>query len=161
MKFSKSLVFALGASAATIRRDQCSFTITASGGQPGIVGQLSDGQNRIGGGHPTGTYTISNGQITDSAGRGCILTPSVEQFQCDAGATPTSGFSISSSGKVLYSGSSTFYACAASDSEYNIYTTPVPGQENCVEVELSASGCYDSSHTSSVAPTAPGTTVLQ
>ncbi|PQE08413.1 GPI anchored cell wall protein [Rutstroemia sp. NJR-2017a BBW] len=151
MKFS-TLVFAVGASAATIRRDQCSFTITASGGQSGVVGQLSDGQNRIGGGHPTGTYTISNGQITDAAGRGCILTPSVEQFQCDSGATPTSGFSISSSGQVLYSGSSTFYACAASDSEYNIYTTPVSGQKKCYEVELSASGCYSSSHESSVAP---------
>ncbi|PQE09939.1 GPI anchored cell wall protein [Rutstroemia sp. NJR-2017a BVV2] len=166
MKFSTSLVFALGATAATIRRDQCSFTITASGGQSGVVGQLSDGQNRIGGGHPAGTYTISNGQITDAAGRGCILTPSVEQFQCDSGATPTSGFSISSSGEVLYSGSSTFYACAASDSEYNIYTTPVSGQEKCYEVELSASGCYGSSHASSVGPssvatTAQSTTVLQ
>ncbi|PQE29433.1 gpi anchored cell wall protein [Rutstroemia sp. NJR-2017a WRK4] len=180
MKFS-TLVFAIGASAATIRRDQCSFTITASGGQSGVVGQLSDGQNRIDGGHPTGTYTISNGQITDAAGRGCILTPSVEQFQCDSGATPTSGFSIGSSGEVLFSGSSTFYACAASDSEYNIYTTPVSGQEKCYEVELSASGCYGSSHASSVAPSSvapssvapssvapssvatpvPGTTILQ
>lgn len=140
------------ASAATLPRDSCTckFTLTASGGQSGIVGQLSDGQNRIGGGNPTGEYCISDGQITDSQGRGCILTPPTTQFQCDSGATPTGGFSLGSNGQVEYNGSQTFYACPATDSMYNMYTTPVSGQTKCVEVQLTASGCYAQS--SSVQP---------
>ncbi|TVY75844.1 putative but2-like protein [Lachnellula suecica] len=144
MKYSVStLAFALGASAVSIPRD-CTFTLSASGGQSGTVGQLSDGQNRVGGNNPTGTYTISNGQITDSQGRGCILTPPTTQFQCDVGATPTGGFAIGTQGQVTYNGSTTFYACPATDSMYNIYTTSVQGQAKCVEIELSASGCYAS-----------------
>ncbi len=142
MKYSlATLAFGLGASAVTVPRS-CTFTLTASGGQSGVVGQLGDGQNRIGGGHPTGSYTVKNGQIIDASGRGCILTPPTSQFQCDVGATPTGGFSVGCHGEVTYNGSSKFYACPATDSEYNIYTTPVAGQTKCVEVELTASGCY-------------------
>jgi len=163
MKYAfASLAFGLGASAALLRRDQCSFTITASGGESGTVGQLPDGQNRIGqlpdgqnrvgGNLPTGSYSISNGQITDSQGRGCILTPPTKQFQCDEGATPTGGFSIGSNGQIYSNGSPTFYACPATDTEYNIYTQPVEGQAKCVKVELTASGCYGQSSQQSQAP---------
>ncbi|KAL2062444.1 hypothetical protein VTL71DRAFT_6710 [Oculimacula yallundae] len=148
MKYYTSLAFGLGASAAILPRDTCTFTLTASGGQSGIVGQLSDGQNRIGGGNPTGTYSISNGQVTDAQGRGCILTPPTTQLQCDVGATPTGGFSIGNNGEFELDGSPTFYACPASDSMYNIYTTPVSGQDKCVKIQLAASGCYSK-------PTAP------
>lgn len=128
MKYSlATLAFSAGASAASIQRS-CTFTLTASGGQSGTIGQLSDGQNRVGGGLPQATYSINNGQITDSQGRGCILTPPTTQFQCDVGATPTGGFSIGSNGAVSANGSTTFYACPASDDEYNIYTTSVNGQ---------------------------------
>jgi hypothetical protein len=114
MKYAAaSLAFALSASAAILPRKPYTFTLTASGGQSGIVGQLDDGQNRVGGGHPTGTYSISNGQITDAQGRGCILTPPTSQFQCDDGASPTGGFSINN-GQVEYNGSPTFYACPVS-----------------------------------------------
>ncbi|PSS28310.1 hypothetical protein M430DRAFT_63452 [Amorphotheca resinae ATCC 22711] len=145
-----SLALAAGASAASIPRS-CSFGITATGGEPGTMGQLSDGQNRIGGGLPPASYSISNGAITDSNGRGCILTPEVEQFQCDSGAAPTGGFAISSSGEISHNGSETFYACPASDTEWNIYTTPVVGQKKCVTIGLTASGCYSSSASSSPA----------
>jgi hypothetical protein len=38
------LGFALGASAATLSaRDSCCFSLTASGGKTGVVGQLGDG----------------------------------------------------------------------------------------------------------------------
>ncbi|KAE8454459.1 hypothetical protein EG329_000082 [Mollisiaceae sp. DMI_Dod_QoI] len=144
MKYSLATLALSGlVSAATLPRDSCSckFSLTASGGQSGVVGQLSDGQNRIGGGNPTGEYCINNGQITDSQGRGCILTPTT-QFQCDVGATPTGGFSLGSNGEVEYNGSQTFYACPASDDMYNIYTTPVSGQTKCVQIQLTASGCY-------------------
>merc|ERR1712098_635252 len=64
------------------------------------------------------------------------------QFQCDVGATPTGGFSIGGDGEIEYNGSPTFYACPASDTMYNIYTTPVEGQDKCVKIGLTASGCY-------------------
>lgn len=67
-----ALSFALGATALSPR--SCSFGITASGEQSGTIGQLDDGQNRIGGGLAPATFTINNGSITDAAGRGCILT---------------------------------------------------------------------------------------
>ncbi|KAK4495940.1 hypothetical protein PRZ48_013208 [Zasmidium cellare] len=144
---------AVGASAAILPRDQCCFQITASGGQSGTVGQLSDGQNRIGGSNPAGTYCLNNGGLTDSQGRGCILTPPTTQFQCDVGATPTTGFSVGSNGQIEYNGSDQFYACPASDSEYNIYTTPVSGQDKCVKVTLSSGGkCAGSGSGSSSAP---------
>jgi hypothetical protein len=63
-----------GASALALPRSTCSFGLTASGGESGTIGQLSDGQNRIGGGLAAANFTISNGGITDAAGRGCILT---------------------------------------------------------------------------------------
>ncbi|KAG9229274.1 GPI anchored cell wall protein [Amylocarpus encephaloides] len=134
--------FGLGASAATLPRDMCMFTLTTSGGQSGVLGQLGDGQNRVGGNLPTGSYSINNGQITDAMDRGCILTAPTTQLQCDVGATPTGSFSIGSNGELSHSGSSTFYACPASETEYNIYATPVDGQTKCVEVHLTASGCY-------------------
>ncbi|KAJ8064805.1 hypothetical protein OCU04_007115 [Sclerotinia nivalis] len=146
-----SLAFAVGASAASIRRDTCSFTLTASGGASGIVGQLDDGQLRILGGHPTATFTISNGATTDSKGRPCYLTSEANQYQCDAGMTATDGFAIGASGTYSHSGSSVFYACPSSDSDYNIYTTPVAGQTKCVKVGLTASGCFAPASSSSSA----------
>lgn len=62
------------ASASSPSGSCCSFTITASGGVSGIAGQLSDGQIRVNGSYPPATFCISNGQVTDSSGRGCILT---------------------------------------------------------------------------------------
>jgi hypothetical protein len=72
---------------------------------------------------------------------GCILTPPTTQFQCDVGASPTTGFAISSGGGVTYNGSGKFYACPVNDNgEYNVYTTPAPGQTKCVEITLSSAG---------------------
>lgn len=141
---SKIIALAVAGSSASAfvlpRDDGCSFEVTASGGKSGTVGQLGDGQNRIGGSFAPATYHISNSGITDANGRGCILTPPTTQWQCDVGATPTTGFSISSSGEIEYNGSGTFYACGATDTEYNIYTVPVKDQKNCVEVTLSSGG---------------------
>jgi hypothetical protein len=161
MKYSfATLALSAGASAASIQRS-CTFTLTASGGQSGTLGQLNDGQNRVGGNLPQGTYSIKNGQITDSQGRGCILTPPTTQFQCDVGATPTGGFSIESNGAVSHGGSSTFYACPASDSEYNIYTIPVSGQGKCVELGLTAGGCYTSAQSTPAQSTPAQSTPAQ
>ncbi|KAA8572581.1 hypothetical protein MFRU_003g02300 [Monilinia fructicola] len=151
MKYSApaSLAFAVGASAASVRPNTCSFTLTASGGESGKVGQLSDGQLRILGGHPTATFTISNGTTVDSQGRPCYLTSQANQYQCDTGMTATGGFAIGTNGSYSHSGSTVFYACPSSDSDYNIYTTPVAGQSKCVEVGLTASGCFAPASSSS------------
>ena len=67
--------FAAGANALVGRSNSCCFHLTATGGASGTVGQLGDGQNRIGGGLPETQFCIdSNGAITDSSGRGCVVT---------------------------------------------------------------------------------------
>ncbi|KAG9695510.1 hypothetical protein KCU95_g13497, partial [Aureobasidium melanogenum] len=141
-----TLGFALGASAASlVARDQCCFSLTAAGGKSGVVGQLGDGQNRIGqtAGLSTGqaTYCINNGGLTDENGRGCILTPPTTQFQCDVGASPTTGFAVSSSGDLTYNGNTQFYACATGDNGgYNIYTTTSSAESGCVKITLNTGG---------------------
>ncbi|CAD0095326.1 unnamed protein product [Aureobasidium vineae] len=141
-----TLGFAFGASAATLTaRDQCCFSLTAAGGKSGAVGELSDGQTRIGqtAGLDIGNanFCLSNGGITDGNGRGCILTPPTTQFQCDVGAAPTTGFAISSSGDLTYNGNTQFYACATGDNGgYNIYTTTSSAQTGCVKITLNTGG---------------------
>lgn len=159
MKYSFTAAGLMAVAAGNIiPRDQCCFQLTASGGVSGVVGQLADGQNRVGGSYPTGTYCINNGGLTDGQGRGCILTSPSSQFQCDVGATPTYGFSVSAQGQVLSNGNSVFYACPATETEYNsefgcisygwnrqlirfpVYTVPVPNQKKCVQITLSTGG---------------------
>ena len=80
------------------------FHLTAYGGPGGSVGQLGDGQNRIGDDSlQEGQYCIgSNSGLTDSEGRGCILTPPTTQLQCDKGAKPTPGFSVGGNGTISH-----------------------------------------------------------
>jgi hypothetical protein len=73
----------------------CCFKLTASGGTTGPVGQLIDGQNRIGGGLSPVTYCIDkDGEIADSSDRPCILTreftslPMLISTLFDANITP-------------------------------------------------------------------------
>jgi hypothetical protein len=142
MKYAfAQVVFGLGANALVAREAAQCVQLQASGGASGVLGQLDDGQNRVGGGHPTGCYCLSNGGFTDSNGRGCILTPPTTQFQCDVGASPSTGFAIGSSGGITSNGNSKFYACPVNDNgEYNVYTKPAPGQQKCVEISLSSAG---------------------
>lgn len=65
-----------GANALVGRGDSCCFHLTASGEAGGPLGQLSDGQNRIGDNSlsPSQFCIDSTGSITDGSGRGCILT---------------------------------------------------------------------------------------
>ncbi|GAB7362933.1 hypothetical protein MBLNU230_g3232t1 [Neophaeotheca triangularis] len=132
--------------AALIPRDDCCFGLSSSGGVSGMLGQLEDGQNRVVTGgdqlpNPNAQYCINgDGAITDGRGNGCILTPPTTQLQCDEGAAPIPGFSVSPDGTLQYQGDSTFYACPADEGEYNFYTQPVEGQSKCVEVSLSTGG---------------------
>jgi hypothetical protein len=55
----------------------CQFTLGSSGDINCPAGQLPDGQIRLNGSEPTAAFSISDGQIWDSAGRGCIVTGTI------------------------------------------------------------------------------------
>ncbi|KAF2186369.1 hypothetical protein K469DRAFT_726376 [Zopfia rhizophila CBS 207.26] len=119
------------------------MTAHGPGSANGVLKQLGDGQNRIGGGLGVGSYCLKDGgNFVDGYHRGCILTPPTRQFQCDEGATPTPGFKVGcNGGAVTYKGSETFYACPVNDNgEWNVYTQPAPGQAKCVAIKLTATG---------------------
>ncbi|KAM3076166.1 hypothetical protein ACMFMG_006322 [Clarireedia jacksonii] len=151
----------------------CTFKITTTGDNKWTAGQLSDGQIRLNGSYPASTFSIKNGQIMDSNGRGCIVTgPPETQFQCDANSLPVPGFSITSTGSFVYNGSPAFFACPATDTEYNIYIHPDFKQPKCFPITLSASGCsvpssstsgpklVPTTSSSTSIPTPPSTTSL-
>jgi hypothetical protein len=136
--------FAAGANALVPRGGSCCFHLDASGGMTGSVGQLSDGQNRIGDNSlsPAQFCISSDGSITDGNGRGCILTPPTTQFQCDTGATPTPGFSVSSSGMLEFNGSPDFIACeTGQNGGANIHTTNSSALGQCEKIMLNADSC--------------------
>ncbi|GAB7338083.1 hypothetical protein MBLNU457_4449t2 [Dothideomycetes sp. NU457] len=140
-----SLITAFGllAIVASVSADgSCCFHLNATGGPGGDVGQLSDGQNRIGQNLPEAQYCINNGALTDSSGRGCILTAPTTQFQCDVGAAPSSGFAIACNGTLDLNGNSIFSACPTEDNGgFNIYTSAPSGQQGCVPISLAADSC--------------------
>ncbi|KAJ5809528.1 uncharacterized protein N7503_001746 [Penicillium pulvis] len=139
--------FVANAHALLGRSQTCCFHLTASGGASGDVGQLSDGQNRIGDSSlsPAEFCISSDGSITDGSGRGCILTPPTTQLQCDTGATPTSGFSISSSGLLEFNGNTQFFSCeTGQNGGMNIYTMESSALSHCSVIELKADSCSGS-----------------
>ncbi|KAF2836999.1 hypothetical protein M501DRAFT_213428 [Patellaria atrata CBS 101060] len=124
----------------------CRFKLTGKGGPGGIIGQLSDGQNRIGQGLAASTYSIDKyGGVTDQDGRGCILTPPTSQWQCDQGAAPTPFFNVDCKGQLTYKNNPKFVACPTGDhGGFNIFTTAPAGQGGCVPLTLEADGCHKS-----------------
>lgn len=68
--------FAAGTNALVGRGDSCCFHMTSSGGASGDLGQLSDGQVRVGDNSLSASQFCidSKGAITDNKGRGCIVT---------------------------------------------------------------------------------------
>ena len=67
--------------------------------------------------------------------------PPQTQLQCHQGTEPDVGFSLDASHRLLYQGSSEFWACPATEEEYSIYIKPDFGQTKCVPIALAASGC--------------------
>lgn len=83
---------------ALVARDTvvCCFGLSATGGASGPVGQIDDGQTRLGSGLPPGQFCIdSSGAIKDGNGRGCFLT---RMPQCGSTTTVqnTNQFMVSS-----------------------------------------------------------------
>ncbi|KAJ5090830.1 hypothetical protein N7532_009514 [Penicillium argentinense] len=140
--------FAAGTNALVGRSDSCCFHLTSSGGLSGDLGQLDDGQVRIGDNSLSpASFCLdsSSGAITDSAGRGCVITSETTQFQCDEGASPVTGFSVSSSGKLEFNGSQDFVACQTGQNDgRNVYTTESADVTQCVNVQLTADSCSGS-----------------
>ncbi|KAF2486653.1 ubiquitin 3 binding protein But2 C-terminal domain-containing protein [Neohortaea acidophila] len=139
------LALAVGSQALVARTESCCTSITAYGGPGGLVGQLSDGQNRIGDHSlPTGQYCLgADGGFVDGQGRGCIFTPPTTQYQCDTGANATTGFSISCNGTISYHGQDTFWACpTGQNGGYNIYEEPIKNEPGCVAIWLEADSCH-------------------
>jgi len=80
--------------------------------------------------------------VVDGDGRGCILTPTTMQWQCDQGAQATGNFSVGCDGSFMYNGNNTFWSCPTGDhGGYNVYTIPIPGQQGCVNVTMTADSC--------------------
>ncbi|THY81570.1 hypothetical protein D6C91_04641 [Aureobasidium pullulans] len=164
MKYTlQSLALASVASARVLhtRQSSCCFGINVSGDgvEGGSLGQINDGQNRFGPGQSGASYCINNGQITDKNGRGCVITGPTDQFQCDQGASPTEGFSITSSGQVEFNGDDQFYACPSDDNgNYNVYTKPVENMPKCVKVSLSSADGTCAAPSSAPASSAPPAT---
>ncbi|KAI0179365.1 hypothetical protein GGR52DRAFT_535896 [Hypoxylon sp. FL1284] len=123
--------------------DGCSFTFSSSGSFACPAGQLDDGQIRLNGSETTATFKLQKGGgFIDAKGYGCIVTPPpTTQIQCDQGVPPDTGFSIDGGNNLLYHGSPNFWACPATDTEWNIYVNPDFGQTKCVAVTLKTDGC--------------------
>lgn len=84
------LALGLGVSAIDLQKryHECKFELNAKGGANGCIGQLEDGQCRIGGKYAPATFTLdqTTGILEDAKGRGCIITgTSHAQIQCDEG----------------------------------------------------------------------------
>ncbi|KAI9656339.1 MAG: hypothetical protein M1821_005002 [Bathelium mastoideum] len=145
------------------RGGSCYFSITATGGPGGALGQLPDGQNRIGDDSLSpASYTIDGrGGLTDRNHRGCILTPPTSQLQCDSSATPTPGFSIGYDGTLSLNGSSQFWASPTeANGGYNIYKFPPANQQGTVNVTLTADNCKSGPPSSSSAPLPPASSSI-
>lgn len=72
---------AASANALVGRSDSCCFHLTASGDKSGSLGQLSDGQVRVGDNSLSAAkFCLSGGVITDSEGRGCVVTSKISPF---------------------------------------------------------------------------------
>jgi len=85
---SAILLFSAGATASLTRKHNiCLLQLNAFGGCAGPVGQIPDGQCRVGGGLPQSLFQLdkSRGILTDGVGRGCYITPEASQLQCDDG----------------------------------------------------------------------------
>ncbi|ORY78137.1 ubiquitin 3 binding protein But2 C-terminal domain-domain-containing protein [Protomyces lactucae-debilis] len=134
------------------------------------VSQIADGQVRCaltGTGIALSSFTLTNGCITDNAGRTCEIS-NQSQLQCQNPATvgaSTTGFSVCS-GMLAFNGKTSFLACLATGAlpGYNLYTVDVDRSTvtGCILVELLVPVCPPAS-ASCVASTLtlPATTVVQ
>ncbi|KAK8852037.1 ubiquitin 3 binding protein But2 C-terminal domain-containing protein [Apiospora arundinis] len=120
----------------------CTFHLSVdAGGSPPImypVGQIYDGLCRARGDLDPSTFTWFGDAFVDKQGRGCWWTPPSKVLQCDPSQQMSHGFEIDCTGRVTFSGKSTFFACQT-DGDPNIYLEPNGAQ--CQPITLVADGC--------------------
>src|ERR1700712_3236970 len=80
------LALSLSVSATVTKRGDYPLQFFAKGKAHGALGQLQDGQIRIGGGHSPSHFKIHHGIMKDNKGRGCVETEPEKQVQCDSGS---------------------------------------------------------------------------
>jgi len=161
----------LDAVAASPCSSKCCFGLCASGAANGTVGQITDGQNRVGGPLPPAQFCITGSSITDAQGRGCLVTcklllslwqsptsakenfndrriitdvrliVGVTQWQCDLNQPPIGGFTIGDAGQLAYNGSSTFFECQTGEDDEANIYTTPAGNTNCLPITLIADRC--------------------
>ncbi|KAI1806495.1 ubiquitin 3 binding protein But2 C-terminal domain-containing protein [Daldinia bambusicola] len=118
----------------------CSFHLTMPNGHNGTVGQLADGQIRVGSDMTPSLFTWFGDYFTDYRGRGCWWTPPSLVLQCDLNQAPNHGFVIGCYGGVSYQHHSLFYECQTGDGdEVNLYLEP--NGADCSSIALRADSC--------------------
>ncbi|KAI9798740.1 MAG: hypothetical protein M1833_004570 [Piccolia ochrophora] len=156
-----TLAFALGVSASVLKRQDAAncFEIEVSGSTPARVGQLDDGQLRVGN-FPAKTFRADGNKITDDQNRGCVLTGDPGQFQCDQGAAPAEIFSGQPEGDLKHDNDGAFFVCEADQSSFIVTTKAT--QAKCYPVTLKAvkSDCRTESSSSSSSTSTTSTTVV-
>jgi len=152
-------VFVAGANALVFARDTCCFQLTASGSVAGPVGELDDGQVRIGGGLQPVQYCVdSSGSLNDSSGRKCVLTETTTQLLCGAIVNRSATFSVNSSGRLSHDDDSRFVTCGADENgQSSIFASPRnETAATCRNITLIASGgCGQQSTNQSTVPPPP------
>ena len=141
-KFALTLAAASSVSALVVRDPGCTFTIKTGGSVEYPVGQHNSGQTRAGQSIDATKFTLADGSLTDSQGRGCWWTPPTKVLQCDVQQVPEPGFEIGCDGTVSYNGTTTFWECDAGEKEeVNIYLEYDEYAQGCSEITLTANGC--------------------
>lgn len=138
--FLAALILAATTDALVARTQGCCFGLNAVvSGTSSTIGQLSDGQCRVGGGLNPSQFCLDAGKITDGSGRLCVITSPETQFQCDLNSAAAPGFSIGCDGLLSHNGLTTFWECqTGQNGEQNIYTTP--GGTACTQITLAVQG---------------------
>ncbi|KAI2783861.1 ubiquitin 3 binding protein But2 C-terminal domain-containing protein [Daldinia loculata] len=118
----------------------CAFHLTIGSGHNGSVGQLADGQVRVGSDLAPSLFTWFGDAFTDHQGRGCWWTPPTLLLQCDSNQQLGHGFVIGCYGGVSYEHQSLFYECQTGDGdEVNLYLEP--NGADCSIITLHADSC--------------------
>ncbi|KAI8964626.1 ubiquitin 3 binding protein But2 C-terminal domain-containing protein [Daldinia sp. FL1419] len=118
----------------------CTFSLIAASGHNGSVGQLADGQIRVGSDLTPSLFTWFGDAFVDLRGRGCWWTPPTLVLQCDSNQQPNHGFVIGCYGGVSYQHQSVFYQCQTGEGDQvNLYLEP-NGAE-CSTITLRAGSC--------------------
>lgn len=129
------LTFAIGTSAFTFRRDACSFSLLARGGEIGDLGETVGGDITLGGANSETSFYISNGGLMDTTTGACTISSS-SRLQCQGTASGET-YTVTANETLLYNGCSKFFACDDDESgTLNIFTDGRSNTSACYPITL-------------------------